>query len=84
MMRRIGMLARDGVARLWTLVHRHSPRVWLLWACGILALAALPISLMDPAVLVLVLDPELLALIVVSVLGLVRVSLARAPEREQS
>ena len=79
-MRRIASLIADAIARLSTLVHRHSPRIWLLWGFGILALAALPISLMDPAVLMLVLDPELLALIVVSAAALVRVRLTNTSE----
>lgn len=63
--------------RLLALAHRHSLRVWFLWVCGALAFAALPIALVDPAVLMLVLDPELLALIVVSAAGLIRVRLGK-------
>jgi hypothetical protein len=42
---------------------RHEPRVWLLWAIGAALLIAAPFALADPAVLVLLLDPELLAAI---------------------
>jgi hypothetical protein len=61
------------ITRVTTLAGRHSLRVWLMWGCGVLALAALPVALVDPAILMLVLDPELLALIVVSLAGLVRI-----------
>lgn len=61
------------IARLSSLAHRHRLRVWLLWGCGVLALVALPVALVDPAVLMLLFDPELLALIVVSVAGLFRI-----------
>lgn len=61
------------VTRLSTLAHRHTLRVWLVWGCGILAFAALPVALMDPPVLMLLLDPELLALIVISTAGLIHV-----------
>jgi hypothetical protein len=81
-MRRIAWLVGDATSRLATVVHRHAPRVWLLWGCGILALAALPISLMDPAVLMLILDPELLALIVVSAAALVRVRLTKTSDEQ--
>lgn len=58
------------------LAHRHSLRVWLLWGCGVLALGLLPVALFDPATLILLLDPELLALIVASTAGLVRLRLS--------
>ena len=82
-MRRIASVLSGAIARLSILVHSHSIRVWLLWGCGALALMALPVALMDPAVLMLLLDPELLALLVVSALGVVRVRLGRGSEQEQ-
>lgn len=39
--------------------------VWMLWALGVLILAACPMMLSDPAMWLYLLDPELLALIVV-------------------
>ena len=65
------------MTRLLSLVQRHSPRVWLLWGCGALALIALPVAVMDPAILMLLLDPELLALIVVSAAGLIRARMGK-------
>jgi hypothetical protein len=82
-MRRIASVLGGTITRLSILVHRHSLRVWLLWGCGALALMALPVALMDPVVLMLLLDPELLALLVVSVIGLLRIRLGRASEGEQ-
>ena len=52
--------------RLVAALRRHRLRVWLLWALGAAALLAVPFALADPAVWLLVLDPELLALLVVS------------------
>lgn len=72
-MTRMASMLSTAITALSALAHRHTLRVWLLWGCGVLALAALPVALMDPAVLLLVLDPELLALIVVSVAGLIRI-----------
>jgi hypothetical protein len=81
-MRRLGSLVSAAVRRLSALAHRHTLRVWLLWGCGVLVFMALPISLIDPAALMLLLDPELLALIVVSAAGLVRARLALAAPRK--
>ena len=72
-MTRMASMLGTAIAQLSTLAHRHTLRVWLLWGCGVLALIALPVALMDPPVLMLLLDPELLALIVVSVAGVIRV-----------
>lgn len=59
--------------RLSALARRHTLRVWVLWGLGVLALVAMPVALVDPPVLMLLLDPELLAVIVLSLFGLVRV-----------
>jgi hypothetical protein len=72
-MTRITPMLGPAIARLSSLAHRHTLRVWLLWGCGVLTLVALPVALVDPAVLMLLFDPELLALIVVSVAGLFRI-----------
>ena len=72
------------VTRVLALAHQHSLRVWIVWGCGVLALAALPISLFDPAVLMLILDPELLAAIVLSCAGLLRAKLAKPSEDTRS
>lgn len=64
---------RAAITRLSALAHRHTVRVWLLWGCGVLALVALPVALIDPPVLMLLLDPELLALIVAGVAGLIHI-----------
>lgn len=55
------------------LAARHERRVWLLWAIGAAVLLATPFALADPATLIFVLDPELLALVV-----MVGIALARA------
>ncbi len=47
--------------RLW----RHPIYVWVLWAAAALVLAACPMMLSDPAMWPYLLDPELLALVVV-------------------
>jgi 4-amino-4-deoxy-L-arabinose transferase-like glycosyltransferase len=57
------------ITRVLTLAGRHTLRVWLLWCCAVLVLVAMPVSLVDPPVLMLLLDPELLALIVLSLCG---------------
>jgi len=71
-MTRVAPIISARIARLSSLAHRHTPRVWLLWGCGVLVLLALPVALVDPPVVMLLLDPELLALIVVSAAGLIR------------
>jgi hypothetical protein len=43
----------------------HSRYVWLLWGVSVAVLAACPMMLSDPGMWPLVLDPELLALIVI-------------------
>jgi hypothetical protein len=74
---RIASIITAAITRLSMLARRHSPRVWLLWGLGVLVLAAMPIALVDPPVLMLLLDPELLALIVVSLAGVLRIRLQR-------
>jgi hypothetical protein len=41
---------------------RHGVRVWVLWAIGLLLLIGGPTALLDPAAVMFVFDPELLAL----------------------
>jgi hypothetical protein len=43
---------------------RHSRRVWLLWLIGAAVLLAGSLAIADPAIVGLVLDPELVALLV--------------------
>jgi hypothetical protein len=52
-------------------LHRHEPKVWLLWAIGAALLIATPFALADPAVWMLLLDPELVAAIALGGLALV-------------
>jgi hypothetical protein len=67
------------------LARRHTPKVWLLWAIAVLVLAAMPVALVDPAVLMLVLDPELVALIALGAIGMIRGGLpVRAQRRRGS
>jgi hypothetical protein len=62
-----------GVAvRLRATAGRHRPSVWLLWTAGTIVLLTCPVAISDPGVLMFVLDPELLALIVVSSIALLR------------
>ena len=44
---------------------RHPRWVWLLWAGAAVVLAACPMMLSDPAMWMYLLDPELLALLVI-------------------
>ena len=44
--------------RLSALARQHTLRVWTLWALGVLALVAMPVALVDPPVLMLLLDPS--------------------------
>ncbi|MGH2891827.1 MAG: hypothetical protein ACRDPM_00975 [Solirubrobacteraceae bacterium] len=49
-------------------------RVWLLWAVGTIGALAVSFALADPGLLVLAIDPELIALIVLSSIALIRIS----------
>ena len=55
-------------------MRRHSVRVWLLWAVGTAVVLALSFAVADPGLVVLALDPELIALIVLSSIALLRIS----------
>ena len=65
---------RTWLAAQLVAVRRHSPRVWMLWVVGATAALAVSFALADPGLLVLALDPELIALIVLSSLALLRAS----------
>jgi hypothetical protein len=52
-------------------------RVWILWAIGAVVLVTMPFALLDPGILVLVGDPELVALIVTSSVAFLRETLSR-------
>lgn len=54
--------------------RRHPPRVLLLWALGAVLVITCALALSDPALLMFALDPELLALVVLSSLALLRAS----------
>ena len=43
----------------------RSAHIWLLWGLGALVLAACPMLLSDPAMWPFILDPELLALVII-------------------
>jgi hypothetical protein len=51
-------------AQLRALVERHEPRVWLLWAAGFGVMLCAALALADPGLLVLALDPEVVAVLV--------------------
>jgi hypothetical protein len=55
-------------------LRRHPPHVLLLWALGGLVLLGCAVALSDPAILMFALDPELVAMLVLSSLALLRVS----------
>ena len=65
---------RAWVATRLAAARRHSVRVWLLWAVGAAAVLAVSFAVADPALLVLALDPELIALLVLSSIALIRIS----------
>jgi hypothetical protein len=54
------------------LLGRHSKRVWLLYAVGVLLLLSVGVVAADPALWVFAFDPELLALFVAIALPLAR------------
>ena len=64
------------VTKLRTIFRRHERRVWIIWAIGVLVLIATPYALSDPALLVFVFDPELLALATLVGVALLRESLS--------
>ena len=45
-------------------VRGHAVGVWLLWALGAVILLSAPMAIADPGVWMLVVDPELLALMI--------------------
>lgn len=49
-------------------------RTWLLWAVGTAAALIVSFALADPGLLMLALDPEVIALIVLSSVALIRIS----------
>jgi hypothetical protein len=57
---------------------RRRPLVLVLWALGTIVVLAASLTLADPGLMMFVLDPELLALLVVSSLALLRASAAGA------
>ena len=59
-------------------VRRHPLRVWALWALGLTTLiATLRFAAIDPAFVVLFIDPELAAAIVLVAVALLRDDVAR-------
>jgi hypothetical protein len=58
--------------------RRLPPRVLLLWALGAVLILASAFALSDPALVMFALDPELVALLVLSSLALLRASPAVA------
>jgi hypothetical protein len=69
--RRIPSLA-GMVERLRAIAGRHSKRVWLLYAIGVLLLLSVGVVAADPALWAFAFDPELLALFVAMALPLAR------------
>ena len=66
---------------LRAIARRHERRVWLLWAAGAVLLLTTPLALADPAMLMLLLDPELLAIAVMAAVALMRATGARLVPR---
>ena len=71
-MRRLSPRAKLRALRI--AVRRHPPRVLLLWALGAVLILATAFALSDPALVMFALDPELVALLVLSSLALLRAS----------
>jgi hypothetical protein len=63
---------RSLIHRARALARRHSARTWLLWALGALVLAGASAGLGDPALWVLLLDPEFVAVSVLIGVALLR------------
>lgn len=61
----IARAARSAARALRRRLWRHPIYVWVLWAAAALVLAACPMMLSDPAMWPYLLDPELLALVVI-------------------
>jgi hypothetical protein len=68
----IGVRVRSLLSRP---IARHPLFVWLLWAAAASVLASCPMLLSDPAMWFYLLDPELLALIVIIGLRYARLEL---------
>jgi hypothetical protein len=58
--------------------RRHPPSVLLLWALGAVVIVATALALSDPALVMFALDPELVAVLVLSSIALLRGSPALA------
>lgn len=69
------------MTRIRGIAARHSGRVWLLWLIGAAVLLAGSVAIADPAVVALVLDPELVALLVGTGIGMLRFRLASGSRR---
>ena len=65
---------RAWIAARLAAARRHSLRVWLLWAIGAATALAVSFALAEPGLLVLALDPELIALIGLSSIAVIRIS----------
>jgi len=64
--------------RLLEIARRHPLRIWVLWALGLTSLiATLRFAAVDPAFIVLFIDPELAAAIVLVAVALLRADVAR-------
>ena len=64
------------MTRIRAIAARRSRRVWLLWLIGAAVLLAGSLAIADPAVVALVLDPELVALLVGTAVGMLRFRLS--------
>lgn len=56
-------------------VRGHAVTVWLLWALGAIILLSAPMAIADPGVWMLVVDPELLALMIAIAFAAARIGL---------
>jgi hypothetical protein len=66
----IGRLMRRVAAKR---LFGHNLGVWLLWVIGAAILLSAPMAIADPGIWMLVLDPELLALMIAVALASVRI-----------
>jgi hypothetical protein len=56
-------------------VRGHAVSIWLLWALGAVILLSAPMAIADPGVWMLIVDPELLALMIAVAIAAARIGI---------
>jgi len=67
-------MTRPSWHRIRRIYASHSPWVWLCWAVGALVLISTPLALTDPGMLMLIVDPEVVAMFVLGGIGVAMAS----------